>query len=922
MSIRNLDALLRPRSVAVVGASNRPGNVGAVVVRNLLRGGFEGPVMPVHPTARAVSGVLAYPDLSRLPVVPELAVICTPPATVPEIVRVLGDLGTRAAAVLTAGLGRATDAAGHPLLASLREAAGRRGFRVLGPNSLGLLVPEIGLNASFAHIDALPGQLAFVSQSGALGTAVLDWARHSEVGFSCFASVGDAVDVDVADLLDWFGADAHTRAILLYLESIGGEPVAASPASPIRPARKFLSAARAAARNKPVLAIKAGRVAEGARAAFSHTGALAGADDVWDAALRRAGVLRVERIDELFDAAETLVRSPRLRGERIAIVSNGGGLAVMATDCLVRRGGRLATLAPETLAGLDRVLPPTWSRANPVDLIGDAPGERYEQALRIVLADPGVDIALVVHAPTAIASGEEAARAVAKVVGEASGSGARPSVLASWVGRSSTEAAGRILREAGIPAYETPEDAISACLHLLEHRRAQELLMETPPSLPAGFSPDVAAARREIQRAQQEGRTILSEAESKAVVQAFGVPVVDTRVAADAEQAEQLAAELGYPVALKILSPDVSHKSDVGGVALDLETAEDLRRAAKAMAERLATRLPGARLAGYTVQRMERRPGAHELIAGVASDAVFGPVVLFGHGGTAVEVLGDRAMELPPLNLKLGRSLIERTRVARLLAGFRGRAPADLGALSSALVRIAQIAVDLPELRELDVNPLLADERGVVALDARILVEPPRPALDTAHAAIEPGGHLAIRPYPRELEETISLRGGRTLFVRPIRPEDEPAHRAFHAKLEPEDIRFRFFNLVREMPHSQIARFTQIDYDREMAFLALSVAAGADGDREVLGVVRTVTDPDNERAEFAIVVRSDQKGRGLGWALLEKMIRYSRTRGTRELVGQVLPANRAMLELAHQLGFTSRFLPDEGVVEVRLSLSG
>jgi len=862
--------------------------------------------MPVNPRHQSVAGVLAYPDVKSLPVVPDLAVLCTPPATVPEIVGALADAGTRAAVVLTAGLGRGTDARGRPLLEALDEAVGRRGFRVLGPNCLGLLVPGIGLNASFAHVDALPGHLAFVSQSGAICTAVLDWARESQVGFSCFASVGDTADVDVADLLDWFGADPETRAILLYLESI-----ASRQAGTPKAARKFLSAARAAARNKPVLVLKAGRFAEGAQAALSHTGALAGADDVFDAALRRAGMLRVERIDELFDAAETLVRSPRLRGNRMAILSNGGGLAVLATDTLVARGGQLAALAPATIEKLDEVLPTTWSRANPVDLIGDAPGERYEQALAIVLEDPGVDVVLALHAPTAIASGEDAARAVARVV---SGLGTRrsvlPSVVTSWIGRAGAEQARRILREAGIASYDTPDDAISACAHLLAFRRNQELLTETPASLPAEGAPCAEEARAVIAAALADGRELLTEPEAKAVLAAYGVPIVETRVARDPEQAVRIANEIGYPVALKILSPDVTHKSDVGGVALDLDAPQGVLRAARHMAERLRSHRPEARLEGYTVQAMVRRPGALELIAGVASDSIFGPVVLFGQGGTAVEVIADRAVGLPPLNSNLARDLIARTRVSRLLAGWREHPPADLDGVARALVQVAQIAVDLAEVIELDVNPLLADARGVLALDARIRVR------RAAGAATD---RLAIRPYPRELEETITLADGARVFVRPIRPEDEPAHHAFHARLQPEDVRFRFFNLVRELPHSQMARFTQIDYDREMAFIALA-ADGAGAEGETLGDVRTVTDPDNERAEFAIVVRSDRKSQGLGHALLEKMIRYCRARGTREIVGQVLPDNRPMLDLAHSLGFQSRFLPEDGAVEVRLAL--
>ena len=884
----------------MIGASNRPRSVGGVVMRNLLRGGFAGPVMPVNPKHAAVSGVLAYPDVARLPVAPDLAVLCTPPATVPGLVAALGAGGTRAALVLTAGLASARDERGQPLDRRLLEEAGRHEMRVLGPNSIGLLIPGIGLNASFAHTGVDAGRLAFVSQSGAVCTTALDWARASGVGFSHFVSLGDGADVDAADMLDWLGADPDVRAILLYLESIA-QPWRQEGDS-VLPARKFLSAARAAARNKPVLVLKAGRQEAGARAAFSHSRALAGADDVYDAALRRAGLLRVDRIDELFDAAETLVRSRHLAGDRVAIVSNGGGLAVMATDSLVARGGRLAELGSETIARLDAVLPPTWSHGNPVDLIGDAPGDRYAAALDAVLADPGVDAVLVLHAPTAIASGQEAAAAVAEVVRKRE---SRPDVFASWLGRAGAEQAHRALREAGIATYDAPDDAIAAFAHLRAHHASQVLLRETPPSLPADFAPRPADARAVIDGALAAGGEHLSEPESKAILAAYGVPVVPTRIARDAAESARQAAEIGFPVALKILSPDVAHKSEIGGVALDLETPDAVRAAAQAMEARLRAHAPSARLAGFTVQPMARRPNALELFAGLSSDPTFGPIVLFGHGGVAVEQIGDRALALPPLNLTLARELVGRTRVAKLLGGFRGVSPVDAHALHLALVQVAQIAVDLPEVVELDVNPLLADAQGVLALDARILIA--RPARRD---------RLAIRPYPRELEEAVALRDGRRVQLRPIRPEDEPAHADFFARLSPEDVRFRFFNLVREIPHSQMARYTQIDYDREMAF----VATGPEREPETLGVARAICGSDGETAEFAIQVRSDLKGLGLGHALLEKLIRYCRARGVRWLVGQVLPDNRAMLDLAHALGFKSRFSAAEGTVEVRLAL--
>ena len=887
MSIRHLDSLLRPTSIAVVGASTRPNSVGATVIHNLLMGGFAGPVMPVNPKYQAVAGVLAYPDVASLPVAPDLAVICTPPATVPPLIAELGQRGAKAAIVLTAGL----DSGAASLQQQMLDAARPHLLRVLGPNCLGLLVPEIGLNASFAHTHAAPGKLAFISQSGALCTAVLDWARAAGIGFSHFISLGNGADVDFGDLLDYLGSEPSTRAILLYIESI-------------RHARKFMSAARAAARNKPLIAIKAGRFPEGARAATSHTGALAGADDVYDAALRRTGMLRVFETDDLFDAVETLARTRPLRGDRLAILTNGGGPGVLATDALVGRGGHLAELAPETILQLDGVLPATWSRGNPVDIIGDAPGKRYADALQILLKDPGVDAVLVMHTPTAIASGVDAARAVIGVARQAP-----RNVLTSWLGGESAAHARQLFAEAGLPSYDTPDKATRAFLHLVEYRRNQEMLMETPASAPVDFSPDTGAARRIVEVALGEERSLLSEHEAKEVLAAYGVPVVETRIAATPDEAARIAESIGFPVALKILSPDVTHKSDVGGVRLDLDTADAVRAAAEAMRDRIGRLAPQASITGFTVQSMVRRPNARELIVGAATDPTFGPIVLFGHGGTAVEAIGDRSIGLPPLNLALARHLIARTRVARLLHGYRDRPAADLNAVSLTLLQVSQLIVDLPEVVELDINPLFADEDGVVALDARMKV---------ARASGSGADRLAIRPYPRELEEWVTLRSGRRVLLRPIRPEDEPAHQRFHSRLTPEDIRFRFFGLVRNLPHSEMARFTQIDYDRQMAFIA--TATDEHGEPETLGVVRTVTDPDNVHAEFAINVRSDLKAQGLGFLLLDKMIRYCRGRGTAEIVGQVLTDNRTMLRLAQGLGFTSRMLPDNDAVEVTLSL--
>jgi len=892
MSTRHLNHLFKPTSVAVIGASNQPGSIGALITRNLLQGGFQGPIMPVNPKYQAIAGVWAYPDVEALPMAAELAVICTPAPVVPQLIGQLGRRGCRAAIVITAGLNQLSDKQGRNLQQLMLEHARAHEMRILGPNCLGLLVPGIGLNASFTHRPALPGRIAFVSQSGALCTAVLDWARAHHIGFSHFISLGNGTDVDFGDVLDYLGSDPQTKSILLYIESI-------------QTRRNFMSAGRAAARNKPVIVIKAGRFSEGAKAAASHTGALAGADEVYDAAFRRAGMLRVYDINDLFGAVETLARARPQRGERLAILTNGGGIGVMAVDSLVEGGGKLAELEPKTLEALAAVLPPNWSHSNPVDIIGDADGERYTQALQILIKAKEVDAVLVMHAPTATADSLAVAQAIVACC-----KSTQRNILTNWIGQEVVEAGRQILTQAGIPSYATPRQAIEGFLQMVRYRTNQESLMQTPASAPSDFTPSIATARQVIETALVEERAVLSEPEAKAVLAAYGIPTVETHIAtATPKAAATVAAQLGYPVALKILSPDISHKSDVGGVELFLDSDQAVSKAAETMLRNVAEVKPDAEVSGFTVQRMVARPGAHEVIIGATTDPIFGPVILFGQGGTAVEVIGDRSVALPPLNMNLARELIGRTRIARLLRGYRDRPRVDMDVLCLTLLQISQLLVDIPEVAELDINPLLSDEHGVLALDARIRVQ----AATTASTQ-----RLAIRPYPKELEETFVLHNGRELMLRPIRPEDEPAHYRFLEHLSPQDIRFRFFGLVREVPHSQMARLTQIDYDREMAFIA--TAPDKNGKHETLGVVRTITDPDNERAEYAIIVRSDLKGQGLGWKLLDKMIHYCRSRGTRYIVGQVLLNNKPMLKMVQEMGFTRKDISADGVAEVSLQL--
>jgi acetyltransferase len=889
MSVRNLEYLFDPHSVALIGASDRPRSVGATVLRNLLAASFRGPVYAVNPKHRALAGRQCYPDIAALPGAPELAVICTPAATIPDIIAQAGARGTRAAVILSTGL---EDAGrnGRTLRQAALEAARPHLLRILGPNCMGILAPGIGLNASFAQTDALPGHTAFVSQSGAMVTGVLDWARSRGIGFSRFISLGEGADVDFGDVLDYLATDNATQAILLYMQDV-------------RHARKFMSAARAAARSKPTVVIKAGRATEGARAAASHSGALTGADEVVDCAFRRAGMLRVLSTEALFGAVETLARTRRLGGERLAILTNGGGPGVMATDELVCCGGTLAPLSEETLARLDALLPPAWSHGNPVDIGGDAPVDCYRAALEALLQAPEADAVLLLHAPTAIVASAGIAHALVPLA-----QGTRKNVIGCWLGGDGMLEARHAWAGGGLPSYDTPEEAVQAFLHMVEYRRNQRLLMQVPPAAPPGHPAQRDAARAIVEQALREQRAILSEPEAKSLLAAYGIPVVPTREVHSVDEAVQAALELGFPVALKILSPDVMHKSEVGGVALDLAGAAAVEAAALAMGQRLAELRPTARLHGYTVQTMARRRDAVELIVGASTDPVFGPVILFGQGGVAVEVLGDSALALPPLNMVLARDLVQRTRVGRLLAGCRGQSPADIEAVCDVLIRIAHLVTDLAEVAEIDINPLLADSTGVVALDARAKVVPAtRGALD----------RLAIRPYPDELEETVEWQG-QPLLLRPIRPEDAPAHTAFFAALTPEDVRLRMFVRMRELQPAQLARFTQIDYDREMAFIA--TRPGPDGQPETLGVARAVADPDNVQAEFAITVRSDLKGKGLGRLLMQKLIRYCRARGTAELVGEALDENRGILGMTRKLGFKHHKVPGEDTVRLVLPL--
>lgn len=888
MSVLNLKNMLKPESVALIGASDNHHSLGYLVMKNLLGGSFDGPIWPVNPKYDQVQGVKCFKRIADLPDGPDLAVIATPARTVPEIIREIGERGTRAAVILSAGF---RDSQGdNSLEQSALDAAKPYGLRILGPNCVGLLLPNLGLNASFAHTDSLPGKLAMISQSGALCTTIIDWAKSRGIGFSHFISLGNGIDVDFGDLLDYLASDAGTHGILLYVESI-------------KEARKFMSAARATARNKPVIVIKSGRVQEGAKAASSHTGALAGSDDVYDTAFRRAGILRVYTIEQLFDAVETLARARPVQGDRLAILTNGGGPGVLATDSLIAGGGQLAQLSDSTLQKLDAVLPANWSHGNPVDIIGDSDAERYVNALGVMLEDKGADAILVMLVPVAVIDNDEVARVVADLIRQS-----RKPIFTCWMGETAVNEAREYFEQQGIPSYKTPDSAVNAFLQMVTYQRNQQEMMQTPKSVPETFDPDKAGVAAIIERALQRDYQMLTEPEAKEVFSLYGIPVAETRTAGDVDEAIRIADDIGYPVVLKVLSPDITHKSDVGGVLLNISTRQLLRYSAEGMLATLRRNCPDARIEGFTVQAMSRRPDAYELIVGMTTDPIFGPVLLFGRGGTAVEVVSDKAVALPPLNMQLATDLMERTRIYRELQGYRDTPGVDMESLHLTLLKVSQLIIDHPQIAELDINPLFADQEGVIAVDARIGIK----TTQTKGAQ-----RLAIRPYPQELEESVALNDGEEVLLRPIRPEDEAAHHELFRRLTPQDIYFRFFRAMGDIEHRQLARYTQIDYDREMAFIA--TRAVPEQESETLGVVRAVSDADGIEAEFAILVRPDLQGSGLGRQLMEKLIRYCREYGIQRLVGVTLIENRGMRRLAEKYAFQEHFCTD-GTVQLRLDL--
>ncbi|WP_312953355.1 GNAT family N-acetyltransferase [Superficieibacter sp.] len=881
MSQRGLEALLRPKSIAVIGASMKPQRAGYLMMRNLLAGGFSGPVLPVTPAWKAVLGVLAWPDIASLPFTPDLAVLCTHARRNLALLEALGEKGCKTCIILSSP---------PEQFAELLACARRWQIRLLGPNSLGLLAPWQGLNASFSPVPGTRGKLAFISQSAAVSNTILDWAQQREMGFSYFIALGNSLDIDVDELLDFLARDSKTSAILLYLEHLSD-------------ARRFVSAARSASRNKPILVIKSGRSPEAQRLLHVNSGM----DLAWDAAIQRAGLLRVQDTHELFSAVETLSHMRPLRGERLMIISNGAAPAALALDMLWLRNGKLASLSEETREQLRQALPERVEAANPLDLRDDASSEHYVNALNILLASQDFDALMVIHAPSAAAPGTESALALIEAL-KRHPRGKYVTVLTNWCGEFSSQEARRLFSEAGLPTYRTPEGTITAFMHMVEYRRNQKQLRETP-ALPGNLAANTAEAHSLLQQALNDGATSLDTHEVQPILQAYGLHTLPTWIASDSAEAVHIAEQIGYPVALKLRSPDIPHKSEVQGVMLYLRTATEVQLAADAILDRVKMAWPGARIHGLLVQSMANRAGAQELRVVVEHDPVFGPLIMLGEGNVEWRADDQAAVALPPLNMNLARYLVIQAIKSKKIRGRSALRPLDVPGLSQLLVRVSNLIVDCPEIQRLDIHPLLASADEFTALDVTLEIAPFEGDRES---------RLAVRSYPQQLEEWVDLKNGERCLFRPILPEDEPALQQFIAKVTKEDLYYRYFSEINEFTHEDLANMTQIDYDREMAFVAIRQTK--DGD-EILGVTRAISDPDNIDAEFAVLVRSDLKGLGLGRRLLEKLIQYTRDHGLERLNGITMPNNRGMIALARKLGFNVDIQLEDGIVGLTLLLA-
>ncbi len=893
-----LEAIFAPKTVAVIGATETPGSVGRTIVWNLISTPFGGTVFPVNPKHPAILGIKAYPNVSAVPEPVDLAVVVTPAPSVPGIIRECVEAGVKGAIVISAGF-KETGPAGLELERQVLERARQGKMRIVGPNCLGVMNPTTGLNATFASSMARRGSVGFISQSGALCTAILDWSLRENVGFSAFVSVGSMLDVNWGDLIYYLGDDPHTQSIVMYMETIGD-------------ARAFLSAAREVALTKPIIVIKPGRTEGAARAAASHTGSLTGSDGVLESAFRRSGVLRVNSIAELFYMAEVLAKQPRPQGRRLTILTNAGGPGVLATDALIANGGELAELSEETMGALDKLLPAAWSHNNPVDILGDASPERYARALEITARDPKSDGLLVILTPQAMTDPTGTAEQL-KPFGQIPG---KP-VIASWMGGRDVEAGEAILNHADIPAFPYPDTAARIFDYMAVYAENLRGLYETPLLTAAGDEERVDRERAAgiIAAARLAGRTILTEFESKQLLAAYGIPTVETRLAHSADEAAAVAEQIGFPVVLKLHSETITHKTDVGGVQLNLAGSEDVRRAYAAIAASVESKAGAGHFQGVTVQPMIQLEG-YELILGSSLDPQFGPVLLFGLGGQLVEVFKDRALGLPPLTTPLARRMMEQTRIAAALRGVRGRAPVDLAALERLLVRFSQLIAEQRWIQEMDVNPLLASPERLLALDARVLLYGPE-------IGEEKLPRLAIRAYPSQYVGTWAARDGRDITIRPILPEDEALMIKFHETLSDRSVSQRYLQpmlLSQRVAHERLARICHCDYDREITLVAEQ--KGKDGEASILAASRMSKLHGTDAARFTILVSDQAQGQGLGNELVRRIVEVARAEGLRQLTALITPDNQPMQRIAKKLGFSTSPAGEQKLIEITLDLAG
>ncbi|CCQ09861.1 Protein acetyltransferase [Pseudoalteromonas luteoviolacea B = ATCC 29581] len=888
MSVKRISQFFNPTSVAVIGASNTQGRAGHVVMRNLLQGGFKGPIMPVTPKHQAVHGVLAYPSIADLPKIPDLAVICTNKSTLLDIIHALGKLGCKNAIIVAAGLNQNQRD-------ELYAAAKTANVNLLGPNCLGLLIPHIGLNASFSHTVARPGKLAFISQSAAVCSTILDWAQQKQIGFSYFLSVGDCLDLDFPELLDFLGRDPKTQAILLYIDNIAQ-------------VRRFISAARAAAFSKPVIAIKTGRTLAGAMAAHLHTGGHSMDDAIYDAIFQRAGMLRVNDLRELFAATQTLALHPKLlQVEPLTILTNGGGPGVMAVDTLLQHSGKLAQFADTTLNALRKAIPHSESIHNPIDIFGDSSPSRYQQALEVLLKSPEVQNLLIIHTPSALAPSEAYANIIADTLDRIPKM-ARPYVMTNFMGEDAAYAARRVCAERGIPTYRTPEGAVGAFMHLITYRRNQKHLTQTPESIVDDALIHARDAKHIVNRLLKEGHQYLSTHLASQLLTQYGIECIATEIALTPSEAREKAEKIGFPVAIKLVSKDIPSKSAVGGVVLNLNDGNEVEQTAFSILLRINERFKDAQIDGFSIQPMAPRAGAEELRVAIKSEPSVGPVILLGEAGTGLDYK-QSAVALPPLNMNLAKYLIAAAHDKGVLKEKALPNKVDKYKLCALLTRVSQLIIDQPDIQRIELNPVLANQGQFLVLDATI---------ELAKYVPDPRRkRLAIRPYPKELVKTVTLKDGTLGTLRPIKPEDERAHEEFDHALSKEDRYRRFFGELPQFTHEQLAKMTQIDYDREMAFI---VTQPYHSSYRTLGVSRVLMDPDNLVAEFAIVVRSDCQGLGLGRILMQAAIDHCRRQGVRAIEGITLPENIGMIELSKRLGFTVTRDFEEGTIEMKLAL--